>query len=230
MNPIKTAKQLLIAAAITATTAHAQEVTVPNTFEAGTAARASEVNDNFSALADSINALATRLDAIEASANQSLIEKLSGRIFEVRVIQAELFGDSQNSNTATAITQGYGSITLNEDGTYEYYRYFETGDLPIVQGGDNSARDIGVWANGDDTDGDNFGDGETESGTWTVTANNSLQLNRAPDSIPAAYYFRLTPSGEMFASQEYFGASSDQLRNNYRTMLFVGVLLSESQQ
>ena len=33
-----------------------QETTVPNTFEAGTPARASEVNDNFSALVDAINA------------------------------------------------------------------------------------------------------------------------------------------------------------------------------
>ena len=114
MNPIKTAKQILIAAAITVTNVQAQEVTVPNTFQAGTAAKASEVNDNFSALADSINALAERIDAIEASQNQSLIEKLSDRIFEVRIIKGELFGSSTNNNTAVAVTQGYGSITLNE--------------------------------------------------------------------------------------------------------------------
>lgn len=230
MNPIKATKTLLLASVISVASAQAQEVTLPHTFEPGTPARASEVNGNFAALADSINALSLRLDAIEASQNQSLIEKLSGRIFEVRIIKTEVFGSSVNNNTAVAMTQGYGSITLKEDGTYDYYYYYETGDLPIVEGGDTSARDIGVWANGDDTDGDGLGDGESETGTWTVTPNNSLQLNRAPGSAFDAYYFRLTPSGEMFASQEYFGASSEQIRGNYPAMLFVGVMLPQAQQ
>jgi hypothetical protein len=41
------------------------QVTVPNTFTAGSVARASEVNANFTALATAINDLATRVSALE---------------------------------------------------------------------------------------------------------------------------------------------------------------------
>lgn len=47
------------------TSAAQAQVTVPHTFTAGAAARASEVNANFSALATAINDLATRLSAVE---------------------------------------------------------------------------------------------------------------------------------------------------------------------
>lgn len=229
MNPIKIAKNLVLAAAISATAAQAQEASVPNVFEAGQAAKASEVNANFNALADAINGLSARLDAIEESNSQSLVEKLSGRRFELKILKTEVNGDAANNYSGVGTEQGYGLITLHEDGTYEYYYYFENGALPINEGGDTSARNINVWANGQDTDGDGLGDGESETGTWTVTANNSLQLNRAADADFAAYYFRLTPSGEAFASQEYFDYAAGTSRTHYRAMLFVGVLLPEAQ-
>ncbi|MDH3421200.1 MAG: hypothetical protein OEM78_17155, partial [Gammaproteobacteria bacterium] len=47
-----------------ALTALGQQTTVPHTFEAGTPARASEVNDNFSALVDSINRNQAAIEAI----------------------------------------------------------------------------------------------------------------------------------------------------------------------
>ncbi|EMP54901.1 hypothetical protein MSNKSG1_14257 [Marinobacter santoriniensis NKSG1] len=56
------------------------QTTVPNTFSAGTAASASQVNDNFTAVTDAINNLAARVGVLEAASSITLND-LVGRTY-----------------------------------------------------------------------------------------------------------------------------------------------------
>ncbi|MEO0399305.1 MAG: hypothetical protein AAF224_07745 [Pseudomonadota bacterium] len=66
-NPLKL--KIICASAVlgVASVAVAEQIEIPNTFVAGTPARASEVNANFAALASESNAQDTRVSALEAA-------------------------------------------------------------------------------------------------------------------------------------------------------------------
>ena len=83
---MKLLKALMIAgiASTSASTALAQ-TTVPNTFTAGTTASASQVNANFAALANAINNLATRVDALEAGPSVT-VNDLVGKTYCITTI------------------------------------------------------------------------------------------------------------------------------------------------
>lgn len=83
--------------------AYATTVTIPNTFVSGTTAKASDVNANFTALADAINnrasaSLANVAGTWNYTLNGSFIEALSG-------------------NTLCTMSRT-GTLTLNADGTF----------------------------------------------------------------------------------------------------------------
>lgn len=105
-----------------ASAAHAGAVSVPNTFTSGTAAVASEVNDNFTAMATGINANATdiasleaRVAALEATANGGAlsVSDISGT-YKVALLGLKLgeSGDSFDTSTIDMTFDGAGSYTF----------------------------------------------------------------------------------------------------------------------
>lgn len=96
------------------------QTTVPNTFTAGTAAKAAEVNANFQALATAINALATRVARLDGPPTAA---GLAGT-YAVNGIQTELVPGSGSGRvivytyegTATFAANGTGTFSLNSKG------------------------------------------------------------------------------------------------------------------
>ena len=92
---MKLLKALMIAGIVStsAGTALAQ-TTVPNTFTAGTTASASQVNANFTALANAINNLSARVDALEADPSVT-VNDLVGKTYCITSI-GTISGQSTN--------------------------------------------------------------------------------------------------------------------------------------
>lgn len=114
--------RMLIAVSIYALTlaAQAQTVTVPNAFVAGAAAKASEVNANFSTLAAGINALATRMARLEGQISAA---DMAGT-YALKGIQMELAGGAGAhvasyvySGTAVLRADGTGTLTTPQTGS-----------------------------------------------------------------------------------------------------------------
>lgn len=127
-------------------TAHAQ-VTVPNTFQPASPAKASEVNANFTALATAINALTARVAKLEGT-----------------VVSADLVGtyalsglgiETNNNHTAHYAFQG--TVTLNSGGAVSF-NVTQTGhqtnfstpftDVVFPNGGTSSGTTTWTYANG----------------------------------------------------------------------------------
>ena len=99
------------AALVLAGTASAQ-VSVPNTFAAGTPARAAEVNANFQALVTAMNSLSTRVSKLEGNIVSS---DLVGT-YTVNQFQTELGASSSTSAGRVAVYTGGGTVTFAVDG------------------------------------------------------------------------------------------------------------------
>lgn len=86
------------------------QVTLPNTFTAGSPARAAEVNANFQALTTALNGLTTRVAKLEG---QITANDLVGT-YAVSQFQTELGGAPA---ARVAVYTGGGSVTLAANGT-----------------------------------------------------------------------------------------------------------------
>jgi len=141
------------------TAAHAQ-TTVPHTFTAGAAAKASEVNANFAALATGINNLASRVDRLEGGALTNASIAGTYRIFG---FQTGLLAGT-GPGTVETITYS-GTLTLAPGGTY-------TGTL------DEFAHDLFIGSGGAaGTMQTRNTPGEALSGTYSISQNTKLTLN-----------------------------------------------------
>ena len=86
------------------------QVSVPNTFAAGTPARAADVNANFQALVTAINAIGTRVAKLEG---QITAADLVGT-YTLHQLQTELGG---GTSERVAVYTGGGTVTLAANGT-----------------------------------------------------------------------------------------------------------------
>ena len=92
------------------------QVTVPNTFAAGAPAKAADVNANFQALVNGINALGSRVSKLEG---QIVASDLVGT-YSVNQFQSELGAGSRvatytGGGTATFAANGTGTISGNTE-------------------------------------------------------------------------------------------------------------------
>lgn len=91
--------------------------TVPHTFTSGTAAKASEVNDNFAALATAIDALGARVDKLEGTLTMSAV----AGTYHLSLFSVSPYANSTSStiygSNYNLIRTGNDTITLNADGT-----------------------------------------------------------------------------------------------------------------
>lgn len=110
------------AALVLAGTASAQ-VSVPNTFAAGTPARAAEVNANFQALVTAMNSLSTRVSKLEGNIVSS---DLVGT-YTVNQFQTELGASSSTSAGRVAVYTGGGTVTFAVDGSATWSGQTELG-------------------------------------------------------------------------------------------------------
>jgi len=91
------------------------DLTIPNTFAAGTPAKASDVNANFSATAAAVNSLGSRIAALEAQQPSQL-----GFAHVVTVGTTSGVGTFGGTGTTAVavIRQGVGSYTVTFTGNY----------------------------------------------------------------------------------------------------------------
>lgn len=82
-----------LVAGLLATSALAAELTIPNSFSSGSPARASEVNDNFSATADAVNDNDARI-----AVNESQISGNSDSIAQLSAASGVAYAPSTNSS------------------------------------------------------------------------------------------------------------------------------------
>jgi len=98
------------------------QTAVPHTFTAGTAAKASEVNANFSALVDAIVALEAKVATLQGSLT---VNAVAGEYRLLKYGQF-YFGVNGESYFCHAVA-GDSTITLNADGTFDMsYEELET--------------------------------------------------------------------------------------------------------
>ena len=110
------------------------DISVPNTFSPGAPARAADVNANFTALVNAINALGTRVSKLEGQITQA---DLAGT-YSIQRYQSELSGDP---GSHVAVYVAGGTATLAADGTGTFVAPAETGTSLNVQ-----ARTVGPFS------------------------------------------------------------------------------------
>jgi hypothetical protein len=98
------------------TAALAQTATVPNTFTAGAQAKASEVNANFAALVTAINAVGTRVAALE-SANSALVAADVVGSYRLLSIASTTGSLASTKRFASKSGTNNGTVTFNSNGT-----------------------------------------------------------------------------------------------------------------
>src|SRR5258706_4460391 len=96
------------------------QTTVPNTFTRGTAAKASEVNANFQALATAIDNLGSRVSKLEGTITATDV----AGTYAFASLEAETFTGA-NVNVASSVgiihhQNGNGTFTLNANGTFSF--------------------------------------------------------------------------------------------------------------
>ncbi|MDB5870890.1 MAG: hypothetical protein JWQ07_332 [Ramlibacter sp.] len=102
------------------------DASVPYTFSAGSPAKAADVNANFTALVNAINAVGARVSKLEGQITQA---DLAGT-YSIQRFQAELGGDP---GSHVAVYVAGGTLTLVADGTGTFIGPAETGTQLNVQ-------------------------------------------------------------------------------------------------
>jgi len=151
-------KMLAVLLLVCAGNSNAQ-VTVPFTFSAGSAARASEVNGNFQALVNAINGLTARVAKLEG---QIVAADLAGS-YTIAGLQIGLI----STNLVETISYG-GTLTLAANGTYSGTLVGNGFDLTI-----GSPRVL-------------HPDNGSLSGTWSLAANSVVLTGDIPASFAHA--------------------------------------------
>jgi hypothetical protein len=105
-------KRCIAAAGVAICASATAQVAVPNTFAAGTAAKAAEVNANFQALATAVNTLTTRVAKLEG---QVTAADLAGT-YALHQFQSELGGGGAQ-RVAVYTNNGTATVTLAANGT-----------------------------------------------------------------------------------------------------------------
>ena len=108
MHILKAATSVAVTILVGAASA---QVSVPNTFSAGTPARAADVNANFQTLVNAINDLSSRVSRLEG---QVTVADLAGT-YAIHQFQTELGGGT--SQRVAVYTSNGGTATLAPDGT-----------------------------------------------------------------------------------------------------------------
>jgi len=133
-----TMRNTLVALAVAlATPCVFADASVPYTFSAGSPAKAADVNANFSALVNAINAVGARVSKLEGQVTQA---DLAGT-YSIQRFQAELAGDP---GSHVAVYVAGGTVTLAADGTGSFTAPAETGTQLNVQ-----ARSVAPFASAD---------------------------------------------------------------------------------
>jgi len=165
-----------------AVAAHAQ-VNVPHTFNSGAAARASEVNANFHALANAINHLSARMDRVDGGGAGNASLSGTYRIFG---FQTGLLADKA-PGTVETITYS-GTLSFAPDGMYSGSLDEFAHDLYIGNPGKMEARTT---------------KNEPLKGRYAISQNSKLTLAEfgGPDGIDfygaaGAHIFVATTQGE----------------------------------
>ncbi|PWK46379.1 hypothetical protein [Pleionea mediterranea] len=115
----------------------ASEVDIPNTFVAGTPARAGEVNENFTAVEAAVNDNHTKITANEAalasnssaiSANSTAISANTNAIAAINETQSYIYP----VNVASVNNAGYPNLRINSSGMYNSTDLTDIVFAPIV--------------------------------------------------------------------------------------------------
>lgn len=182
------------------------QTTIPNTFTAGSPARASEVNANFTALANAANALDARLDALEAANGALTAADVAGtyRVLSVRNSNGSLsatrrFFSSSGSTEGTVTFNANGTFT----GTFDNRSNSYSGKAQTCASGAANTSSTSIngtphnhqytAANCDqnaDAFTSNVGNnlGQADSGTWTLGPGNAITVSAGGDA-PLTLHF-----------------------------------------
>ena len=151
------------------TIAVAAPVTVPNTFTAGTPAKAADVNANFQALVTAINTLSARVDKLDGTTAITAADVVG--TYTMNGLMVQVFKGPQAAGTpgVTYDTAGSGAVsgtvTINADGTGSVSPIsinFSQMDMPEYDPM-NPASVANVTSGITTAPGENF--------TWTLTGN-----------------------------------------------------------
>lgn len=163
-----------IAAATLPLVAYAQiESGALTTFSANTPAKASEVNANFSALAEAINVLSERVSGIEVETQAA---QVAGKCYEFEATETELrttSNDGYINDRIVRITKQEGRLIFNQGGSGELHPDLERLATLVIDG--YGEKDFQPHDNNDVTKDENGvsetfvgrSDGEIDSFTWS---------------------------------------------------------------
>lgn len=235
-------KKTLIIAAITASFSINALAEIPNTFEAGNAIVAAEMNENFTALQNQINDLKEQLEGLQSTSQSTYTELLSDSTYSGQFIffgyasqdagDGASFGHNIGGSSpeygligGVNFMKGGGSVTLtlNSDGSISNYSGEEAeieGDLALTcqNYDDESASCAGEYSNDAEQFSDSWSDAVTTS-TW--------QVNEATGMLTIFWdeedsdQFRISEDGSVLYSLSY---NNDA--DNYRQIENSVVILS----
>jgi cytoskeletal protein RodZ len=133
------------------------QTTVPNTFVAGTPAKAADVNADFQALVTAINNLATRVSKLEGKFTAADI----AGTYAIAGLEVEL-GKESDTRAVIHNADSNASLTLNADGTFSLSSLSNNAKLIIDLNPPSGSPPINA------TTGSN---NQTSSGTWALSGN-----------------------------------------------------------
>jgi len=132
------------------------QTTVPNTFTAGTAAKASEVNANFQALATAIDNLGSRVSKLEGTLSTADV----AGTYAFASLEVETFTGA-NVNVASSLgivhhQNGNGTFTFNANGTFTFSQTTSSSKLTFLLNSASATETIETIPG-------------TATGTWTLS-------------------------------------------------------------
>jgi hypothetical protein len=190
----------------------AEEVSVPNSFTAGTTAKASEVNQNFQALVNEINALLARVAALEAKLEAVTVED-EGDSLVITGVNVHIRSGS-NSTWGTLNGRGNLIIGYNEDNGDT-----RTGSHNLVIGSYHTYTSFGGLVAG--VNNNITGPYTSVSGGWSNTASgNWSSVSGGRQNLASGDYSSVNGGGDNTASgtlSSILGGNQKTVTTNYGT-------------